>query len=41
MSAAENIPFERFIPASAGNTIRTRRLPTVSAVHPRERGEHD
>ncbi len=32
---------DRFIPASAGNTIRGARIGGYVAVHPRERGEHD
>ena len=31
---------ERFIPARAGNTQRSLRLPAPAAVHPRSRGEH-
>ena len=31
---------QRFIPASAGNTVDTRPLATATTVHPRERGEH-
>ena len=31
---------ERFIPASAGNTVWGRLALSSGAVHPRERGEH-
>ena len=33
-------PGTRFIPARAGNTRKRKRLPKVTAVHPRSRGEH-
>ena len=37
---ADDEPRRRFIPASAGNTVRSPARTLASAVHPRERGEH-
>ena len=36
----QQLPRDRFIPASAGNTAAPRPARSATAVHPRERGEH-